>query len=104
MTGQGCGLVDLMNLAISQNKTMVMLLPVYLNFENNQAWQNIRNLVEGLFDAGAPMHDDRVVLSLARYDTKAPRGPVPWWGAEGNTVQQCYNWIQAHRTNASISA
>jgi hypothetical protein len=43
-----------------------MLLPAYLPMssdKNQEACQNIHDLVEGLFSAGAPMHDNRVVLS-----------------------------------------
>ena len=102
LSGQGCGAVDLINFALSLNKTAMLLLPVYVHNKNEQAWQNIRDLVSGLFAAGAPMESDAVVLALARYDTKPPRGPVEWWGKGGNTVEHCYDWIQAHRTKSSV--
>ena len=102
-SGQGCGSVDLINFALSLNKTAMLLLPVYVHNKNEEAWENIRDLVTGLFHAGAPMHSDSVILALARYDTRPPRGPVPWWGKTGNTVEHCYDWIQAHRSNASIT-
>jgi hypothetical protein len=76
----------------------------YVHNKNKPAWQNIEDLVTGLIASGAPMHSDKVILALARYDTKPPRGPVAWWGKEGNTVQHAYDWIQAHRANASRSA
>jgi hypothetical protein len=94
---QGCGAADLMHLALSRNKTMMLLLPVYVHNKNKEAWENIQDLVTGLTAAGAPMHSDLVVLALARYDTKPPRGPVEWWGKDGNTVEHAYDWIQAHR-------
>ena len=99
LSGQGCGVVELINVALSENKTAMLLLPVYVHNKNEEAWQNIRDLVVGLFAHGAPMHSERVVLALARYDTRPPRGPVEKWGKSGNTVEHCYEWIQAHRNN-----
>lgn len=103
LSGQGCGAADLMNLAAAHNKTAVLLLPVYLNQNKQEAWENVRDLINGLYDSGAPMQSSNVVLALARYDMKAPRGPVPWWGS-GNTVQHAYEQIVAMRKNRTASA
>jgi hypothetical protein len=51
----------------------------------------------GLRAVGAPMESDRVIIVLARYDTRPPHGPVEWYGP-GNTVQHAYKWLQAHRS------
>ena len=62
---QGCGMVDLMKLALSMNKSALLLWPVYSNNRHEPAWQNVADSIQHFRDVGAPIDDDRVVVVLA---------------------------------------
>ena len=99
---QGCGMVDLMKLALSMNKSALLLWPVYNNNRHEPAWQNVADSIQHFRDVGAPIDDDRVVVVLAMYG-KGGRG-VQWWNKTANSVEHVYTWLQAHRTKTDDGA
>ena len=88
---QGCGIVDLMHLALGMNKSVLLLWPLYNDNRHKPAWQNVADSIRHFRDVGAPIGDDRVVVVLAMYG-KGGRG-VPWWNKTENSVEHAFTWL-----------